>query len=59
MAEAILTVGFDFLNIENVVWFTLTTNRASQRVMEKLGFQYQCDIIHANLQRDPLSTSCH
>lgn len=58
MASAILTVGFDFLNIENVVCFTLTSNRASQRVMEKVGFQYQCDIIHANLQRDPVSTGC-
>lgn len=59
MAEAILTIGFDFLNIKNVVCFTLTTNRASQRVMEKVGFQYQRDIIHANLQRDPQSTGCH
>lgn len=58
MASAILTVGFDFLNIENVVCFTLTSNRASQRVMEKVGFQYQRDMIHANLQRDPLSTGC-
>jgi RimJ/RimL family protein N-acetyltransferase len=32
-----------------VVCFTLTTNRASQRVMEKAGFEYERDIVHAGL----------
>ena len=34
---------------EEVVCFTLTTNRASQRVMEKAGFEYARDIVHAGL----------
>lgn len=49
MAKAILTVGFEYLDIPKVVCFTLTTNQASQRVMQKVGFQYECNIIHANL----------
>ncbi|MDZ8186971.1 MAG: GNAT family N-acetyltransferase [Nostoc sp. ChiSLP02] len=49
MGEKILQVGFELLNISEVICFTLTTNQASQRVMEKLGFKYQRDIIHANL----------
>lgn len=49
MATAILTVGFEVLNIEQVVCLTLTTNQASQRVMQKVGFQYERNIIYANL----------
>ncbi|MUL35179.1 GNAT family N-acetyltransferase [Gloeocapsopsis dulcis] len=49
MAKAILKVGFEYLDIAEVVCFTLTINQASQRVMQKVGFQYKRDIIHANL----------
>ena len=49
MAEAILTVGFEELGLADLVCFTLTTNRASQRVMEKVGFRYERDIIHVGL----------
>ncbi|MBW4687918.1 MAG: GNAT family N-acetyltransferase [Komarekiella atlantica HA4396-MV6] len=49
MGEKILKVSFEVLNLHEIVCFTLTTNKASQRVMEKLGFQYERDIIHANL----------
>ncbi|MBE9188982.1 GNAT family N-acetyltransferase [Gloeocapsopsis crepidinum LEGE 06123] len=49
MAKAILKVGFEYLDIAEVVCFTLTTNQASQRVMQKVGFQYDRNIIHANL----------
>ncbi|BAY09222.1 GNAT family N-acetyltransferase [Calothrix sp. NIES-2098] len=49
MGDKILTIGFDLLNISEVVCFTLTMNRASQRVMEKLGFKYERDIVRANL----------
>lgn len=49
MAQAILEVGFEYLDIWEIVCFTLTTNQASQRVMEKVGFQYERNIIHANL----------
>ncbi|AFZ29214.1 GCN5-related N-acetyltransferase [Gloeocapsa sp. PCC 7428] len=49
MAKAMLKVGFENLEIAQVVCMTLTTNQASQRVMAKVGFQYECNIIHANL----------
>ena len=49
MAGAILTVAFEQLGMAEVVCFTLTTNRASQRVMEKVGFEYERDIVHAGL----------
>jgi len=49
MAEAALRVGFEHLSLPEVVCFTLTTNRASQRVMEKAGFTYERDIVHAGL----------
>ena len=35
--------------MRDIVCFTLPTNRASQRVMEKVGFVYERDITHANL----------
>ena len=49
MAGAILMVAFEQLGIAELVCFTLTTNRASQRVMEKVGFKYERDIVHAGL----------
>lgn len=49
MAGAILGVGFGRLGLEDVVAFTLPTNRASRRVMEKNGFEYERDIVHAGL----------
>jgi len=49
MARAVMTVAVERLNMMDVVCFTLTTNRASQRVMEKAGFEYQRDVVHAGL----------
>lgn len=49
MGEAVLKLGFEQLGLKNVVCFTLTTNLASQRVIEKLGFQYEREIIHVGL----------
>jgi RimJ/RimL family protein N-acetyltransferase len=49
MAEGIMAVAFERLHMTEVVCFTLTTNRASQRVMEKVGFEYERDIVHAGL----------
>ena len=49
MAEAVLRLGFEHLGLTEVVCFTLTSNRASQRVMEKAGFTYERDILHAGL----------
>jgi [ribosomal protein S5]-alanine N-acetyltransferase len=49
IGEEILRMGFDVLGLQDIVCFTLTTNLASKRVMEKLGFKYECEIIHADL----------
>lgn len=35
--------------IDELVAFTLTTNRGSQRVIEKCGFVYEGEVEHANL----------
>ena len=42
-------IGGDGLAPGGIVAFTLTTNGASRRVMEKLGFRFERDIIHAGL----------
>ncbi|RCJ17771.1 acetyltransferase [Nostoc minutum NIES-26] len=49
MGKAILKVGFQQIGLPEIVCFTMTTNFASQRVMQKLGFQYERDIVHADL----------
>ena len=49
MAAALLRSGGDGLAPGGIVAFTLTTNGASRRVMEKLGFRFERDIIHAGL----------
>jgi ribosomal-protein-alanine N-acetyltransferase len=49
MAQAIVDLGFRRLGLKEIVCFTLPTNRASQRVMEKVGFSYERDIVHAGL----------
>jgi ribosomal-protein-alanine N-acetyltransferase len=49
MARAILEVAFERLGMTDLVCFTLTTNRASQRVMEKAGFEYEREVVHAGL----------
>ncbi len=48
MAQAILDIGSKSLSRSSIVCFTLTSNRASQRVMEKLGFQYERDFVHGD-----------
>jgi RimJ/RimL family protein N-acetyltransferase len=49
MAKAIVTVAFEHLGMADIVAFTLATNQASRRVMEKVGCQYERDIVHAGL----------
>ncbi|MEH2413519.1 GNAT family N-acetyltransferase [Nostoc sp.] len=49
MGQEILKIGSELLKLPEIVCFTLTTNKASQRVMEKLGFQYEREIIYADL----------
>ena len=49
IAVALLGIGFEQLGLSTIVCFTLTTNLASQRVMQKAGFTYERDIVHAGL----------
>ena len=49
MAEAGLDVGFGRLGLPEIGAWTLPTNLASQRVMEKLGFRYERDVQFAGL----------
>ena len=49
LAFACVEVGFEQLGLLEIVAFTLPTNAASRRVMEKSGFGYERDIIHVGL----------
>jgi ribosomal-protein-alanine N-acetyltransferase len=49
MASALVGVARDRLGLAEVVAFTLPENRASRRVMEKVGFTYERDIEWAAL----------
>ena len=49
LARESVHVGFALLHRPELVSFTLPTNAASRRVMEKAGFHYERDIIHADL----------
>src|SRR4051794_10485540 len=49
MAAEAVRVGFDVLGLDELVSFTLHDNAASRRVMEKLGFGYERDIVKAGL----------
>ena len=46
IAAASLDAGFEKLGLENLVCFTLTTNFASKRVMEKVGFVFEREVVH-------------
>jgi ribosomal-protein-alanine N-acetyltransferase len=47
LATEILKLAFVRLDLDDIVCFTLPTNRASQRVMEMAGFEYERDVVHA------------
>ncbi len=49
LAHACVAVGFDQLDLLEIVAFTLPDNLASRRVMEKAGFTYERNIVHAGL----------
>jgi [ribosomal protein S5]-alanine N-acetyltransferase len=49
LAFACVGVGFEQLGLRSIVAFTLPDNVASRRVMEKAGFEYERDIVHAGL----------
>ena len=49
LARESIRVAFDVLNLPEIVCFTLTTNGASQRVMQKAGFRYERDLLYKDL----------
>lgn len=49
ISEAVLRVAFDDLKLERIVAFTLPHNLASRRVLERCGFTFLRDIVHAGL----------
>ena len=49
LGRASARVAFERLELLDVVAFTLLDNHASRRVMEKLGFVYERDVLHAGL----------
>jgi RimJ/RimL family protein N-acetyltransferase len=49
LAHACVDTAFDQLGLLELVAFTLPDNAASRRVMEKAGFTYERDIVHAGL----------
>lgn len=46
LARESIRAGFTVLNLPELICFTLTTNRASERVMRKAGFRYERDILY-------------
>lgn len=49
MARAVVQFVFERLRPIELVAYTLPTNAASRRVMEKCGFEYEKEIVHAGL----------
>ena len=49
LACACVEVAFEHLDLLEIVAFTLPSNVPSRRVMEKAGFEYERDIVHAGL----------
>ncbi|MGH7227422.1 MAG: GNAT family N-acetyltransferase, partial [Gemmataceae bacterium] len=49
LARESIRAAFSVLNLPELICFTLPTNRASQRVMQKAGFRYERDRVHKDL----------
>ena len=49
MAQAAISSAFGPLGLQELIAFTLPDNVASRRVMEKTGFVYDSEIVHALL----------
>ncbi len=49
MSREILRAGFKDLRLSNVLSYTLSTNQASQNVIQKLGFTFERTGDHASL----------
>jgi [ribosomal protein S5]-alanine N-acetyltransferase len=48
-ARGVLRYGFDEIAMEKIIAFVLPQNRASVRILEKLGFEYQREFSHAGI----------
>jgi [ribosomal protein S5]-alanine N-acetyltransferase len=48
-ARESVRTAFEVLGLDDVVCFALPTNRASRRVMEKVGFRYERDVVYHGL----------
>ena len=46
MARALVKLGFEQVGLGQLVTYTLTTNQASRRVMEKVGFTFERELVH-------------
>lgn len=58
-ASAFLDYGFDKLNLDKIVAVARSENRASRRVMERLGMTYDytgkfydCDLVHYSISKE-------
>ena len=49
LANASIEAGFETLGLDSIVAYTLVTNSASRRVMEKAGFVYERPVRHLEL----------
>jgi len=49
LARESVRAAFEVLKLPDIVCFTLPTNLASQRVMQKTGFHYERDIVYRDL----------
>ena len=49
MATEAIRCGFDELGLESIIAETLPHNAASRAVMERLGFVFERDVVHAGL----------
>ena len=49
LAIACVEIGFEDLGLPELIAFTLTTNGASRRVMEKVGMTYERDLTYVGL----------
>jgi ribosomal-protein-alanine N-acetyltransferase len=49
MARAVLAIGFGRLGLAELVAFTLKTNDPSVRVMQKVGFVFERELVHADV----------
>lgn len=45
ITQACIEIAFEVLRLKNIVSFTLSTNKSSQRVMQKAGLTYERDIV--------------